>query len=368
MIPGSRLGIPSAPGTRKHRRLEGLPVNVTVGVAGTASFTWPGVPADEMWTGAVSVPQAAPSSVRSILWSATDGGSPIGQWYDSQSSGPLQVNTQLQVTGSGITPGALVATFQGIATDIASAPPWWPAPTPAPPPSAPRVIVSNNVALPAGNTVQIGSDQPVIVGTALEVFEAATAHQGAGSNVRLYIRWSVDGSFVNPIEWTMDLADAVSMRGLILPHLAPFVRFLAISGGQEQISLTVVTGLPPVVRPPIVANGMLISQNIAAAAVGDTTIAIPPYVGPAVLSLLLNSTAPNSQLYAHITHADYLGTDLGSTWVNPQASADTGRLASLDPIILPIPVNLPPVVNKLIITNGMAAPARIYVTLIPTGP
>jgi hypothetical protein len=379
-IPGSRLGIPSAPGTHKHRRLEGMPVSVTVGTPGTATFTWPGVPADEIWTGAVSVPLAVPSSVLPILWSATDGGTPIGQWYNSQSSGPLQVNTQLQVTGSNIASGALVATLQGIATDLASAPPWWPAPTPAPPPSGFTTIVSgigNATAITANPQYLTATGGlsatpvwfPVVVGTALEI-----AYFGANAvSQRLTPLWSTTGTGTGTVVHNADTFDLsfISpnnvMQGMTYLNHGPFVAFLIQGvGGTPQIVVN--TGLPPIVRPPSVPQGMLIGQNIAAAVVGDTTIAIPPYVGPAVLSLLLNSTAPNSQFYAHITHTDYLGNDLGSTWLNPQASADTGRLANVDPIILPILVNLPPVINKLVITNSTAAPARIYATLIPAGP
>jgi hypothetical protein len=359
-IPGSRLGIPSAPGTSKHRRIPNMPITITVGAAGTATFTWPGVPADEMWTGAVSIPQAAPSSVLPILWSATDGGAPIGQWYNSQSSGPLQIRTQLQVTGSGIAAASLMATLQGIATDIASAPPWWPAPTPAPPPSAPRVIVSNNVALGAGVTVQIGTDQPVIVGTALEIFEASTAHQGAGSSVRLYMRWSVDGSFVNPIEYTFDLADIANMRGLILPHLAPFVRFLAISSGQEQISLTVVTGLPAIVRPPIVPQGVL-SFNGGPFANGVTSFVLPPYVGPAMLSGEMVSAAQKFELY--VTSTNYLNQFIGTTFtVDSTVDPNGVRL------IPPTQIYLPPTINTLNVRNGNGAPAAGDFQLVTLGP
>lgn len=371
-IPGSRLGIPSAPGTRKHRRLEGMPVNAVVGTLGTASFTWGGVPQDEIWTGAVSVPLAVPSSVLPILWSATDGGTPIGQWYNSQSSGPLQVNTQLQVTGSGITPATLVATLQGIATDIASAPPWWPAPTPAPPPSGPVTLVDTTnpaiggISVGAGNGIPLPglTDVPVLVGTSIEVL----LFQATPQSTRLQLRWG--NRPANPQStFTFDVPTSPAIiQGLVLPNLGPFLSVAVSTNIASTIFITLVTGLPPIVRAPGIPQGMLIGVNLAAAVVGDTTIVIPPYVGPALLSLLLNATTSNANFYAHITHTDYLGTDLGSTWVNPQASADTGRLANVDPIILPIPVNLPPVINKLVITNSTGAPARIYANLIPGGP
>lgn len=335
--------------------------SATSDASGVYSVTFQSVRLGFIWTGSVQIPSAVPASVLPVKFTAFDSGIPIGSWYNDQSSPDLQVQQQLSVTASGLTASTkFQAFFKGMITPAAETPPFWPGPTPAPPPSAPRVIVSNNVALGAGATVQIGTDQPVIVGTGLEIFEAATAHQGAGSNVRLYMRWSVDGSFVNPIEYTFDLADVANMRGLILPHLAPFVRFLAISSGQEQISLTVVTGLPAIVRPPIVPQGVL-SFNGGPFAVGVTSFILPPYVGPAMLSGEMVSAAQKFELY--VTSTNYLNQFIGTTFtVDSTVDPNGVRL------IPPTQIYLPPTINTLNVRNGNAGAAAGDFQLVTLGP
>jgi hypothetical protein len=310
-----------------------MPVNVSVGTAGTASFTWSGVPADEIWTGAVSVPLAVPSSVLPILWSAFDGGTPIGQWYNSQSSGPLQVNTQLQVTGSGITPGALVATLQGIATDLASAPPWWPAPTPAPPPAAPRVIFNSfpaAVTLPGNVQTPLITNTPVVLGTSIgiESYRASTP-------TSLVIQWS-DADAIGPL-FTFDIATFTFMQGLTLPNLAPFVTVAVNNGaapGNVQVKIS--TGLPPITRGPMQQGGDLTRFNAAIADGADSgLITLPPYVGDAQIfltALVAGASPPAGAIFAILRSQDYLGTssELGRVGATTQFLAASGT-TSLQP-------------------------------------
>lgn len=340
--------------------------SATSSATGDYSVTFQTVRLGYIWTGSVQIPSAVPASVLPVKFTAFDSGIPIGSWYNDQSSPNLQVQQQLSVTASGLTNSTrFQAFFKGMITPAAETPPFWPGPTPAPPPSAPRVIVSNNVALGAGATVQIGTDQPVIVGTGLEIFEAATAHQGAGSNVRLYIRWSVDGSFVNPIEWTMDLSDAVNMRGLILPHLAPFVRFLAISGGQEQISLTVVTGLPPIVRPPLILGGDLTRYNATIADGGDSgEITLPPYVGDAQLFLtaeVAGASPAAGAIFARLTSQDYLGvsSELARVGATTQFLAGAGT-TSLQPGYI---WKMSPRINSIRVFNRIGGGVAVTVSM-----
>lgn len=315
-IPPSRIGIASAPGTDKHRRIPNMPVTVTVGAAGTATFTWPGVPADEIWTGAVSIPLATPASVLPILWSATDGGAPIGQWYNSQSSGPLQVRTQLQVTGSGIAAASLVATLQGIATDVASAPPWWPAPTPAPPPSQPQLIV-NSAALPvpSGSSVSISTPfpVPVTVGTSLEVVHASFTN-GPG---QIRIAWSATLTSTVTQLTTFDLRQSgtgpSSLDGWVIPNLGAYayITAAATGGGSPLLDCTILTGMPPIARSPIVPSGDLTRYNAAIADGADSgLILLPPYVGDAQIfltALVAGASPAAGAIFAILRSQDYLG-------------------------------------------------------------
>lgn len=358
----------------------------TSDASGSIVFTGFQQPRVGMWrTGSLSVVRSdgtavVPSSVLPITWKAYVAKTIWGTWYNDQPSNLVQTaGPAVEVRGTNLAAStAYQCVFTGYDSD--SPPPLSPLPAPAPPPSGFTTIVSGiaNVTAITVNPQYLTATGglsatpvwfPVSVGTALEI----AYMQAVAANLRLTPLWSTTGTGAGTIVHNADTFDLsfVSpnnvMQGMTYLNHGPFVAFL-VQGVGCTPGLVINTGLPPVIRSPGVAQGMLIGQNIAAAAVGDTTIAIPPYVGPAILSLLLNSTAPNSQFYAHITHTDYLGTDLGSTWVNPQASADTGRLASLDPIVLPILVNIPPVINKLIITNGTAAPVRIYANLLPAGP
>lgn len=323
--------------------------------AGSAGLRFQPVPQGQVWTGSITIPAATPSSTLAITWTAFDDGNPIGSWYNAQASGTLQARGTVTVTGTGVALGQLTAYFSGISTDTASAPPWWPSPTPAPPPAIPKTIVSNAVPL-GSTTTQIGTDQPVIVGTSLEIFECLPAPFGGGPGgaVRLQILWSVDGTFVDPIEYDFDLALNANMRGLILPHLAPFVRFNAIrSAGATQLSLTVFTGLAPIVRPPIVANGVLFYSAVP---IGSSVIAIPPYVGPCAVTMTPNNTAGFG---IQIACADYLG--------NPQASIrqEQGWAAGTGPFVSEGIVYLPPLINQVQVSG---APAGAVVTGVALGP
>lgn len=335
--------------------------------SGNVTFTGFQQPRENMWrTGSLSVIRSdgtpvAPTTVLPVTWYAKVGATIWGGWYNDQPSNLVQTNgPPVRVTGTNLAPST---SYQCVYTgyDSDAPPPLSPLPVPAPPPTAPRVIVSNNVALPAGQTVQIGTDQPVIVGTGLEIFEALTAHQGGGNLVRLYIRWSVDGSFVDPIEWTMDLGDAVSMRGLILPHLAPFVRFLAAAqNGQEQISLTVVTGLPPIVRSPIVPTGVLWNAAGSVGAGATATVAIPPYVGQVAWNFSPNNT---TGFGVYVIPKDYLGVDQAQIKITQGWPAGTG------PFVTQGIVYLPPGICRLVIDNSaVGAPTSYNTSGVALGP
>ncbi len=322
----------------------------TADVNGNISFTLPPVRNHKVWTGSIIVSSTtglsiASSNVLPIQWTALDASNIISKWFNDLPSTTMQARSQAIIKGSNIgNTEQLKATFFGVETDLDDTPISWPTPPPAPPAIAPKTIVSNNVSLGIGTT-QIGNIQPVLVGTSIEIFECLTAHQGAGSNVRLAIQWSIDGTFVDPVEYDFDLASAVNMRGLILPNLAPFIRFLAITGsGQEQISLTAFTGLSTIVRPPIVLGGILAS-NTGPFAAGNTSFVLPPYTGPAMLSGEMIGAAGKFEM--SMNAASYLNFSAGSQFVIDSMIDPNGVR-----IIPPTQVFIPPYICTLIVTNG----------------
>lgn len=331
----------------------------TPNAAGDAQLVFNPTRESEVWTGSIIISSSlgnvlTSKTIAPIRWEAKDNGNTIGVWFNDLPSPTMQAKGQVIVAGSNIgNAEKLNARFFGVQTGLNDTPIVWPSPPPPPPASVPKVIVSNNIALPAG-TNAIGSSQPVVVGTSLEIFECITALQGAGSAVRLAIQWSVDNSFVDPIEYDFDLGATSQMRGLILPNLAPFVRFLGLTGaGQEQISLTVLTGLPPITRPPIIPNGVLFNQALP---VGNSVIGIPPYIGPAVVMMYPNNAAGFG---IDILSQDYLSV------TQAIVRQEQGWPGGTGPFVSSGVVYLPPLINAVRITG---APAGAQVSGVALGP
>jgi hypothetical protein len=327
--------------------------------AGNITFQSFQLPRVNMWrTGSLSVVASngtpvVPATVLPVTWRAFVGATIWGGWYNDQPSNLVQTNgPPLKVTGTNLAPST---SYQCIFTgyDSDAPPPLSPLPVPAPPAAASRSIVSN--AVPLGFTVvQIGSDQPVIVGTSLEIFEALVGPYGGGPGgaVRLQILWSVDGR-------------------LVLPNLAPFVRFNALrSVGATQLSLTVFTGLAPITRPPITPNGVLLTAqgNLA----GNGVVSIPflyPYTGPAVLSVLLQNAT--GAVGTHAFWVDCNGTNYQGTsfsWAHAIVDYVSDNNTIQAAIIEPRTIHVPPLINSVVLTSQNPNTVGYTVSVVPLGP
>lgn len=340
-------------------------------VTGNVQLIFNPVHEGKVWTGSIIIASNSGLTLTSltiapIQWEAKDTGNTIAKWFNDLPSPTMQAKGQVIVTGSNIAnTETLQARFYGVATNLNETPIVWPSPPPAPPPNVPKVIVSNNVSLPAGTTL-IGSIQPVLIGTSVEIFECITAPQGGGNTARLAIQWSIDGLFTDPIEWDFDLPISGTMRGLILPNLAPFIRFLGLTGaGQEQISLTALTGLPPIVRSPIIPSGDLTRYNTSIADGADSgQIFLPSYVGDAQVFLtatIAGAVVPAGALFAILRSADYLGvsSELGRIGAINQMTAGAGT-TSMQPAFI---WKMGPRINSIQIYNRIGTAAAIGVDM-----
>jgi hypothetical protein len=325
------------------------------------------------FTGAISVTNqdgtpVAPATVLQIKWRAFVSSRPWGTWYNDNPSGAVQVRSAevLRVIGINLPRNvALQATFTG--QDSTTPEVLWPSPPPAPPPAAAQIVASNNVPLPAGTT-QIGSDQPVVVGTSLEIFECIPApyNFAPGGPIRLEILWSLDGSFVDPVEYDIDLALNVNLRGMILPNLAPFVRFQALSPGGTQVSLTVLTGLPPIVRPPITPGGVLLASSAGTLAPGANSFPLPPYTGPVIVSGQM--VGGTGTLDWQMNEADWNFGAGGSSITVASGTATVSVSGVGVTIIPPQLVYLSAKINTLTLNNRSGGAAGYNVGVIALGP
>lgn len=349
MIPATRMGLPSASGNFKARRLSPIPVQATVDAIGTASFTFPAVPADETWTGSIRIPGVTPSTVLPVLWSATDGGVPIGEWWNSQSSGPLQARTQIAIAGVGITPGQILTAYlQGIATDIGHAPAWWPGPTPAPPPSAPQIVtqVSGSFLVGTG-TLTIGT-APVVVGTSadISVFVSGSA--------RVTFTWTAPPSLTVLESFPFDVRGGNQISGLVLPNVGPSLTVTAIAAvAGTTVTVQVFTGLPPITQSPVIPNGQLWASSAVIGAGLQSMIPLLPYYGPVSFSMSPNNT---TGFGVYVQPADYAGN------LQSQIRSAQGWPAGTGPFFAQGIIYLPAMNNTLVIDNSAVGSSTSYTT------
>lgn len=336
---------------------------------GVYSVTFQSVRLGFIWTGSVQIPSAVSSSVLPVKFTAFDSGIPIGSWYNDQSSPNLQVQQQLSITASGLaTSTKFQAFFKGMITPAAETQPFWPGPTPAPPASGPFQLIDtqtslNPTVLVSGGQVQVLAPTPVVVGTSLEVRYFSL---GGGMNAQLQILWSASAAASASSEYTFDVNGATSavLSGLVLPNLDSFVTVVVASAvaASPVCRLSMLTGLPPIVRSPLVMGGVLIGGAFGNIAVGESSFALPPYVGPATFGGELASAAANG-IDLRVVSADYLGNLVEGPWaVSSQVIAGTSDN------IPPYQIYLPPKINSLVVANRTGGIVQGSYYVITAGP
>lgn len=319
---------------------------------GAISITFQSVRLDYIWTGSVQIPDAPPSPVVPVKFTAFDAGIPIGSWYNDQSSGNLQVLQQLSITATGLAAGSYRAFFKGMISSRKETPPFWPGPTPAPPPGTPQILTktaSPNQSILANSTASVGTAPasglfPVIVGTSLEIigFNPAQAMQ-------IRLQWfSAVGGDATPV-FTFDVAAGLLLSGLVLPNLGPFVAVTVANGpGNSNFSVTIFTGLPPIVRPPIVAGSIIATYNLGVAAGGNSGfINIPPYAGSVSVEFnAYNNAFAGNPMVCDFVANDYLGVQI------PLGSYLPTLVRAANALMAPaVTIYLPPKINQFVISN-----------------
>lgn len=292
--PGERQGIPS---TAAQNIVRGRLARQATGVVqsdGTISFAFEAIATSQIWTGSITVPGALPNSILGVDWTAFDGPSvgsgPIGVWYAQQSSGTVQAQNGITVVGTGLTGvgSTLTAYFRGVNTDSASAPPWWPEPTPAPPPFSPFPVTSAVVS-PAGGTVNVFGNIPVIPGTRTIV---------TGINVPGIInKYKLEFTFTNlagqnynsTFDFHFSSQTGNGPAGWSFPNVGPLLN-CTLTGPGTNCIVSIVTGMP--------AETPIFQQNLSSAAGGGFSVSasmaggsnafiLPSFVGPAIVSAQL---------------------------------------------------------------------------------
>lgn len=321
--------------------------NATVDSNGNASFAFEQVSNGSVWQGSIIIPNAISSSVIPVLWIATDLGLPntslgyqIGGFYNNLASGSLQVVNRLTVNGSGLAAGNLQALFQGIVyTPQETPPPWWPEPTPAPPPTSPLVLASSKIltAISAGSTLTFVNRIPVVVGTSLLV----SAQTGAPA--RLQLQWGDPSGLFSP---TLPFDINGVMIGWIVPNLDTTlsVSIAAPLSTPSSGAVRVFTGFPPIIEDPLIpgfANigvaGKILYSAAGTLAASAITAQLQAYTGPAFLHFIPNNTAGFG---VSITGIDFNGNTVAQAYGNEQGwAAGTGPFHSGEIIYIPPTIN-----------------------------
>lgn len=336
--------------------------------AGLCTFTFQPVPSGQVWTGSVSVPGASPNSVNPILWQAFDSGFPIGQWYGSQSSSTLQVFGTLTVVGTGVAASttSLIAYMGGVSTPTSQASPWWPSPTPTPPPAQPFQLLNSlfsPIAIPANNGFNLvggasGVPVPVTLGTSLEISFLNTT-----ANCLMIISWpqSLTASGGPSLSFNIGIgspsAQSGQIEGWVIPNLGPLLLVTILTGSQPvSVEALIQTGLPPISQYPVISNRVLLNLNNVSIPVGGNSFVLPPYYGPASITFAPNNVAGVGY---SISCADYQNVNQALIQPTQGWASGTGTHATDSTIFIP------PLINTLEISNatGTAQTVSLSVTV-----
>lgn len=346
----------------------------TATAAGVFSVTFQSVRLGYIWTGSVQVPSAVSNSVIPIKFTAFDAGIPIGSWYNDQSSPNVQVQQQLSIAATGLVAGAYRAFFKGMITPAAETPPFWPGPTPAPPPAGPFTLFSGTgpITIAAGGQLTLCTNAPVTLGTSVEM--STIANNGPGA-CRLTLTWSF-GSGIGVSE-TFDIKSGNTLQGLVVPNLSSALSATITASNTNAATLDVgsagmalVTGLPPIVREPLAPQNVLMAATGTLPANGNATLPfLVPYAGPAMLSGTFTNpggTVGTHPVLVDLNGSDYLANAL--SWghaITDQVSDNTGaQVAVLQPRVILIPS----LINTVLLTSQNPNNLTYSVSIAGIGP
>lgn len=331
--------------------------NATVDANGNASFSFEQIPMGFVWMGSITIPGTISSSVTNILWTATDLGVagtalgyPIANWWNAQSSGTVQAVNRINVTGSGLAAGTLQAFFQGyVYSSQEIPPPWWPEPTPAPPPSSPQILTALTGSTVVGTSLTLVGSATVIVGTSISMYLSVSAA------TRVLFQWNTPPPSALAVEtFQFDVRGGGNLNGLVLPNVGPLLQlFTQANAAGTTVTSQIFTGLPPITQSPVPLSNVLWSASGTVGANLQVVIPLIPYFGPCSFMMSPNNV-PGFQIY--IQPSDYQGNNQALIRNTQGWAAGTGPFSTQGIVYIPAQI------NTVVVDNSAVGSPTNYVT------
>lgn len=337
--------------------------NATVDANGNASFSFEQIPMGSVWMGSIAIPGTVSSSVLPVQWSATDLGIagttlgyPVATWWSNQASGTIQAVSKINVTGSGLAAGTLQAFFQGYVYNSQEIPPpWWPEPTPAPPPSQPQILSQITGSFLVGTSPVTIGVAPVIVGTSVAIYISTTG------SARTTFSWTAP-PLLNVLEsFPFDIRSGAAVQGLVLPNVGPQIQLSIVAAiASTTVTVEVFTGLPPITQEPVVPNGVLWQSSATIGANLQTTIPLAPYFGATSFSFSPNNV---TGFGVYVQPSDYQGNNQAQIRNTQGWPAGTGPFFSQGIVFIPAQI-----CNVIIDNSAVGSPTTYSTSGITLGP
>jgi hypothetical protein len=206
------------------------------------------------------------------------------------------------------------------------------------------------------------TDVPVVVGTSVEVL----LFQATPQSTRLQLRWENRPSNPQPT-FTFDVPTSpAAVQGLVLPNLGPFLSVAVSTNIASTIFITLLTGLPPLARSPLIASGDLTRYNAAIADGADSgEIVLPPYVGDAqvfLTALVAGASPAAGAIFAILRSKDYTGapvTEIARVGATTQFIAGAGTTSLQPPYIW----KMSPRINSIQVYNRIGGGTAVSVDM-----